>query len=48
MADVFEILYALLEYNNWTIDELEKIRINKKEKKGAFKEKLFLIEVENN
>lgn len=46
MADILEVLYALLEFNNKTMEEVEEIRIKKRNKKGAFKNKIFLMQVE--
>lgn len=46
IADVMEVIYAILEYRNISIEELEKIRVEKRNKKGAFKNKIFLKEVE--
>ena len=46
MADVMEVIYAILEYRGTNMEEVEKIRIEKREKKGAFKNKVFLKDVE--
>lgn len=47
LADVLEILHALSEAHGSSIDEVETIRKEKAEKRGGFKEKIFLIEVED-
>jgi predicted house-cleaning noncanonical NTP pyrophosphatase (MazG superfamily) len=47
MADVLEILHALAECHGATFDAVEEVRKKKAEKRGGFKEKIFLIEVED-
>lgn len=47
LADLLEIMHALANYHNSTIHEVEEIRKQKSEKRGGFKEKIFLIEVED-
>ncbi len=47
LADVLEIIHALAEYHGASIEEVEEIRKQKAEKRGGFKEKIFLIEVED-
>lgn len=47
LADLLEIIHALSEYHGSSIDEVEEIRKLKAEKRGGFKEKIFLIEVED-
>ncbi|MBG9549645.1 phosphoribosyl-ATP pyrophosphohydrolase [Cytobacillus firmus] len=47
LADVLEIIHALAEYHGASIEEVEEIRTQKAEKRGGFKEKIFLIEVED-
>lgn len=42
LADVLEVLYAILEYKQITMEDLECIREQKKEKRGAFKDRLYL------
>ncbi|WP_233880790.1 nucleoside triphosphate pyrophosphohydrolase [Virgibacillus halodenitrificans] len=47
LADVLELMLALAKQHGATIDEVEKIRKEKAEKRGAFNEKIYLIEVED-
>ncbi|MBY6054705.1 nucleoside triphosphate pyrophosphohydrolase [Cytobacillus firmus] len=47
LADVLEILHALAEYHGSSIEKVEEVRKQKAEKRGGFKEKIFLIEVED-
>lgn len=42
IADIMEVLLAILKYNNVEYDEFEKIRISKVQKRGAFDERIFL------
>ena len=46
MADVMEVIYAILEYRGTTMQEVEKARLDKRNRKGAFKNKVFLKDVE--
>ncbi|WP_121615351.1 nucleoside triphosphate pyrophosphohydrolase [Virgibacillus halodenitrificans] len=47
LADVLELMHALAKQHGATIDEVEKIRKAKAEKRGGFNEKIYLIEVED-
>ena len=44
-SDVLEVLIALLEYNGYTLEYLLKCRDEKKEKRGAFQKRLYLVKV---
>ena len=46
MADIMEVIYAILEYRGTNMEEVEKVRIKKRNRKGAFKNKVFLKNVE--
>lgn len=46
LADIVEIIYGILSSMNVSIQEFEKIRINKQEKRGAFEKKIYLEEAE--
>lgn len=46
LADLLEVLYAVAEARGFTKDELEAVRLEKADKRGIFKEKLFLETVE--
>lgn len=47
LADVLELMHALAKQHGGSIREVENIRKQKAEKRGAFNEKIFLIEVED-
>lgn len=46
LADLEEVLLAILNAKNIDYNEFEKIRISKVEKRGAFKKKIFLESVD--
>ena len=45
LADLVEVVYAILEHKNVSLQEFEVIRKQKVKERGAFEEKLLLIEV---
>ena len=42
MADVFEILYAMCDFKEFDLKEIESIRKYKAQKRGKFKDKIIL------
>ena len=42
LADLVEIVYAIAEHKGSSIEEFERIRQNKREKRGGFEKRLFL------
>lgn len=46
MADVMEVIYAMLDFRGISMEDVEKVRIEKRNRKGAFKDKIFLKDVE--
>ena len=42
LADVQEVLLALLTTNGWAIEDLESVRSDKKRERGAFSEAFYL------
>ena len=45
LADLVEVVQAILEYKNISMDEFNKIKENKNIARGGFKEGLLLVEV---
>lgn len=48
LADILEVVDALSTANNSSLNEVMDIKIQKAEKNGKFKNKIFLIEVQEN
>ena len=46
LADLLEVIYRISELKGVSSDELDKIRIDKAEKRGKFASNLFLIDAE--
>jgi predicted house-cleaning noncanonical NTP pyrophosphatase (MazG superfamily) len=46
LADLLEIINAFAKLQGATLEEVELVRQKKAEKRGGFKKKIFLIEVE--
>ncbi len=47
LADILELIHAAAELNGSSFEEVEEVRMKKAEKRGGFKERIFLIEVED-
>jgi len=45
LADMVEVVYAILEFKGVSLAQFEKIRVNKANARGVFKERLLLKEV---
>ena len=45
MADVLEVLYAITEARGYSVEELERVRVAKAEKRGGFSDRIFLEKV---
>lgn len=45
MADVLEVLYAIAEARGYSVEELERIREAKAEKRGGFADRIYLEKV---
>lgn len=45
LADLLELIYAVLPLHGSSMEELEKVRLAKREKRGGFEKGYFLIEV---
>ena len=46
LADVLEVVRAIIESKGMTYDEVEQIRKSKNDERGGFRKKISLIEVE--
>lgn len=45
LADLLEVIYAAAIARGYTIEQLEKVRAEKAEKRGTFQKKILLLEV---
>lgn len=48
LADLQELIYAIIKFKNISAEEFEKLRHDKALKNGAFDQRLFLKDVKNN
>ena len=46
LADLLEVMITISNLENKTIDDVDKIRVKKKEKRGGFSKKIYLKDVE--
>lgn len=46
LADMLEVIYAITAARGYSLDDLEKVRAEKAEKRGAFRDRIFLETVE--
>ena len=46
LADIVEVIYGILNSMNVSIEDFEKVRMDKKEKRGAFEKRIYLEETE--
>ena len=44
LADLLEVIYACAQARGFSLEELEKVRIEKTDQRGAFKKKILLKE----
>jgi len=47
LADLLELIYAVLPLHDSSMEELENVRLAKREKRGGFDKGYYLIEVED-
>ena len=45
LADLLEVMQAVVKARGWTLEELEKVRADKAAKRGGFEKKILLKEV---
>ena len=48
LADLFEVMQAVVRARGWTMEQLESLRAEKAAKRGSFEKKLLLKEVIEN
>ena len=46
LADLLEVIYAIAKHKNINMEEVEKERLKKREKRGGFEDKIYLEGVE--
>ena len=46
LADMLEVMYAIAEARGFSIAELERVRVEKADKRGGFKDRIFLEKVD--
>ncbi|OXM85804.1 nucleoside triphosphate pyrophosphohydrolase [Paenibacillus rigui] len=46
LADLVELVYAILDNKCVSVEEFEKVRLKKREERGGFEKKLFLLSTE--
>ena len=46
LADMLEVMYVIAEARGYSISELERVRAEKTEKRGSFKDRVFLEKVD--
>ena len=46
LADLLEVLYSIAKVKNIDLEEVEEIRLKKREKRGGFEDKIYLEIVE--
>ena len=47
LADLLEVIYAIAKHKNINMQEVEQIRLNKRDKRGGFEDKIYLESVED-
>ena len=48
LADILEVIYRIAELRGISKEQLEKIRLDKVEKRGSFEKNLFLVDTDKN
>ena len=48
LADLMEVIYAATKARGYTVEELERVRVDKVKKRGAFDSKILLVDVKEN
>ncbi len=45
LADIGEVMHAIIAYKGITLEEFQHVRLEKLEKRGGFKDRILLVEV---
>ena len=45
LADIGEVMHAIMAYKGITLEEFQRVRLEKLETRGGFKDKVLLVEV---
>jgi predicted house-cleaning noncanonical NTP pyrophosphatase (MazG superfamily) len=45
LADVMEVIYAICQHKQFDLSDIEKVRMKKKEERGAFNDRLILDQI---
>ena len=45
LADLIEVVYAIAKHKNINLQDVENIRVDKREKRGGFEKKIYLKDV---
>lgn len=48
LADLLEVMYAVVKARGWSVEELEQVRKEKAEQRGGFEKRILLKEVQSN
>ena len=48
LADLLEVMQAIVKARGWTLEDLERMRADKAAKRGGFEKKILLKEVKEN
>ncbi|MCL2201062.1 MAG: nucleoside triphosphate pyrophosphohydrolase [Oscillospiraceae bacterium] len=48
LADILEVIHAIIEYRGLSISDLEQVRLQKRAERGGFDSRTYLVEVKQN
>lgn len=46
LADIFEVIDAIIKFNNWSRKDVVKLQTDKRKRRGAFNKGIFLIDTD--
>jgi len=47
IADILEVIDVICKNNNFSLDEIKKVKTNKRKERGSFFKRIFLVEATN-